>query len=72
VRPDILLEHSRDLPLVSLTIASKNGGLHDPPGQEGLTRIVARLMRRTGGGRDPQTIDTLVDSIGTACCESPE
>jgi zinc protease len=65
-RGDVLLELSHDLPLVSLTIASRNGGLFDPPGQEGLTRLVGRLMRRTGGGRDPLELDTRVDSIGAS------
>ena len=65
-RPDVLLELSHDLPLVSLTIASRNGGLFDPAGREGLTRLVGRLMRRTGGGRDPQELDTRVDSIGAS------
>lgn len=65
-RPDVLLEVSHDLPLVSLTVATRNGGLFDPPGKEGLTRLCARLMRRTGGGRDPQELDTRVDSIGAS------
>ena len=65
-RDDVLLELSHALPLVSLTIASRNGGLFDPPGQEGLTRLVGRLMRRTGGGRDPLELDTRVDSLGAS------
>ncbi|MDQ2644120.1 MAG: insulinase family protein [Myxococcota bacterium] len=65
-RPDVLLEVSHDLPLVSLTVATRNGGMFDPPGKEGLTRLCARLMRRTGGGRDPQELDTRVDSIGAS------
>jgi len=65
-RPDVLLEVSHDLPLVSVTVATRNGGLFDPPGKEGLTRLCARLMRRTGGGRDPQELDTRVDSIGAS------
>jgi zinc protease len=65
-RSDVITEVSHDLPLVSLSIASRNGGMFDPPGQEGLTRMVARLMRRTGGGRDPQELDTRVDTLGAS------
>ncbi|HEY8945720.1 MAG TPA: pitrilysin family protein [Polyangiaceae bacterium] len=62
----VLVETSHDLPLISLSIGSKRGGLFDPEGQEGLTRLSARLMRRTGGGREPQEIDTRIDSIGAS------
>src|SRR5690606_14210509 len=60
----ILLEESHDLPLVSLSIGTTSGGIADPDGREGLTRLTGRLMRRTGGGRDPQEIDTRIDSMG--------
>jgi zinc protease len=62
--PDVLVETSHDLPLVSVSVATKAGSLFDPPGLEGLTRITGRLMRRTGGGRDAQEIDTLIDALG--------
>lgn len=64
--PEVLVETSHDLPLVSLSIATQAGSLLDPPGLEGLTRLTGRLMRRTGGGRDPQDIDTQIDSLGAA------
>ncbi|HET9959966.1 MAG TPA: pitrilysin family protein [Polyangiaceae bacterium] len=62
----VLVETSHDLPLVSLSIGTKNGSLFDPPGLEGLTRVTARLMRRTGGHRDPLEIDNRIDSLGGA------
>ena len=62
----VLVETSHDLPLVSLSVGSKRGSLFDPAGKEGLTRLTARLMRRTGGGREPQEIDTRIDSIGAS------
>jgi len=62
--PRVLVETSHDLPLVSISIASKAGALFDPPNAEGTTRLTARLMRRTGGGRDPQAMDTMIDSLG--------
>jgi zinc protease len=62
--PELLVETSRALPLVHLTVAERTGALEDPVGKEGLTRLCARLMRRTGGGRAPHEIDALVDSLG--------
>jgi zinc protease len=64
--PDVLVETSHDLPLVSFSIGTTSGSLHDPAGLEGLTRLTGRLMRRTGGGKNPQEIDTQIDSLGAA------
>jgi zinc protease len=61
---EVLVETSHDLPLVSFSIATNAGSLQDPVGLEGLTRLSGRLMRRTGGGRNPQEIDTQIDSLG--------
>ncbi len=63
-KPNILVETSHDLPLVSLSVATKTGSLFDPASLEGLTRLTSRLMRRTGGGRDAQQIDTQIDALG--------
>lgn len=60
----LLLESSRALPLVHLSVALFNGALEDPEGKEGLTRLVARAMRRTGGGLTQQELDTRIDSLG--------
>lgn len=62
----VLLETSRALPLVSLSIGLKTGALLDAPGKEGSTRLLSRLMRRTAGGLEPQVIDTRIDSLGAA------
>jgi zinc protease len=60
----VLIEPSRELPLVQVSIAQHTGTIEDPEGKEGLTRFVARLMRRTGGGRTSQEIDVAIDSLG--------
>ena len=62
----VLLETSRALPLVSISIGLKTGALVDEPGKEGSTRLLSRLMRRTAGGLEPQVIDTRIDSLGGA------
>lgn len=60
----VLLETSRALPLVSISIGLKTGALIDEPGKEGTTRLLSRLMRRTAGGLEAQVIDTRIDSLG--------
>jgi zinc protease len=62
----VLLETSRALPLVSISIGLRTGSLLDLPGKEGTTRLLSRLMRRTAGGLDPQVIDTRIDSLGAS------
>ncbi|MEP7051711.1 MAG: pitrilysin family protein [Pseudomonadota bacterium] len=60
----VLLETSRALPLVSISIGLKTGSLLDPLNKEGSTRLLSRLMRRTAAGLEPQIIDTRIDSLG--------
>jgi zinc protease len=60
----VLLETSRALPLVSISIGLKTGAVLDEPGKEGTTRLLSRLMRRTAGGLEAQVIDTRIDSLG--------
>ena len=62
----VLLETSRALPLVSISIGLKTGALIDAPGKEGSTRLLSRLMRRTAGGLEAQVIDTRIDSLGAS------
>lgn len=61
-----LLESSRALPLVAISIALREGAAADPLGREGCARLAARLMRRTAGGLDPQQLDARIDSLGAA------
>lgn len=62
--PMLLLETSPDLPLVSVSVALRTGALEDPPGAEGAVRLLARLMRRSGGGRSAEENDQLVEGMG--------
>ena len=64
--PDVLVETSRALPLVSFSVALKTGSVLDPEGMSGSTRMLTRWMRRTGGGREAQVIDTEIDALGGA------
>lgn len=62
----VLVETSRALPLVSFSIALKTGSILDPEGMSGATRMLARWMRRTAGGREAHVIDAEVDALGGA------
>ena len=62
----LFVESSRELPLVSISIAQRTGSLEDPPGKEGLTRLTGRLMRRTGGGLTAQQLDEQIDGLGAS------
>jgi zinc protease len=64
--PKLLVETSHDLPLVALSIALRTGASEDPPEMEGATRLLARLMRRSAGGRSADQNDALVESMGAS------
>lgn len=64
--PEVFIETSRALPLVSFSIALKTGSVLDPAGMSGATRMLTRWMRRTAGGRDANVIDTEIDALGGA------
>ena len=63
-QPTLYVEESRALPLVSIAIAIRFGSASDPPGQEGLTRIVARMLRRGCRGMTSQQIEERIDLMG--------
>lgn len=62
--PKLLLETSRDLPLVGVSVALRTGAIEDPAGVEGAVRLLARLMRRSAGGRGAEENDRLVEGMG--------
>jgi len=64
VSDKLLVEESHALPLVHFQVVLPTGSLEDPLGQEGLTRLSARLMRRGTRQRSTQQIEELIDSLG--------
>ena len=62
--PKILVETSRELPLVSVSVALRTGAILDPPGVEGAMRFLARMMRRSAGGRSADANDRLIEGMG--------
>ncbi len=64
--PKVLVETSRALPLVSMTIATRAGATEDPVGKEGLLRLTSRLVRRTGAGLTTEQLDERIDTLGAS------
>ncbi len=64
--PPVLVETSPELPLVTVTVALRTGAAQDPPRLAGRTRMLGRLMRRTGGGLPPHELDARIDSLGAS------
>jgi zinc protease len=59
-----LKEIDRSLPLIQLSTSFVGGSVSDPVGKEGLTRLLVRTMRRSGGGRGAEAIDLALDELG--------
>ncbi len=64
--PLLLVETNRELPLVHLVVAWRQGSTADDASQWGLSRLALRLLRRTAGGRTAQEVDLLVDGLGAS------
>jgi zinc protease len=60
----VLVESSKAIPLVHMSVATRRGAVADPLGGEGLTRLTARLMRRTAGGMPLTEIERHLDRLG--------
>lgn len=62
----VITEYSPELPLVNVSLSLRVGSELDPPGKEGLSEVLMRLMRRTAGARDADENDRLVDRLGAS------
>jgi zinc protease len=60
-----LLESSDRLPLISLSMVFRTGGVTDPQGKDGLFRLMLRAMRRGAGTRSSSAFETALDAIGS-------
>jgi zinc protease len=58
------VETSRALSLVSIAIAVRTGAASDPDGKDGLSRIVARMLRRGCAGMTGTAIEERIDALG--------
>lgn len=60
----VITEYSPELPLVNMSLSLRVGSELDPPGKEGLSEVLMRLMRRNAAGRDADDNDRIVDRLG--------
>ncbi len=60
----LFIETSKALPLVSFAIAFQTGSYFDPPGKEGLSRFVGRMLRRGTKSKDAQVLEAAIDRLG--------
>jgi zinc protease len=62
--PPVHVEPSDALPIVSVAVAFRSGSAHDPPGKDGLARVVARMLRRGARGMTAHQIEEGIDALG--------
>ena len=62
--PRLIVETSHVLPLVAFAIAFKTGSYFDPPGKEGLSRFVGRMLRRGTKTKGAQALEAAIDRLG--------
>lgn len=60
----LFVEPSSTLPLVSIVCAFRAGAVHDPAGKDGLSRVVARMLRRGCNGLDAMGTERAIDRLG--------
>jgi zinc protease len=62
--PVTIVEKDPGLPLLHLSLSFRRGQDLDPPGKEGASRLLLRLMRRSVRGITPEAIDERLDALG--------
>ena len=63
---EIFVVERRELPKVSVAVASRAGSVADPAGKSGVASLTARLMRRGTSTKSALDIDTSLGDLGTA------
>lgn len=59
-----IVEGAPGLPLLHLSLSFRRGQKLDPPGKEGASRLLLRLMRRSVRGLTPEALDEKLDALG--------
>jgi zinc protease len=60
----VLVEPSRSLPLLSISITFRVGAVHEPAERAGLARVAGRMLRRGSGGLPSDEVEQRVDELG--------
>jgi zinc protease len=62
---ELFVVERRELPKVSVTLATRAGSVSDPEGKGGMASMTARVIRRGTTTRDALAIDTALGDLGT-------
>jgi zinc protease len=62
--PRVFVEPWDAIPIVSVAVTFRSGAAFDPPGKDGLARVVARMLRRGAEGYTAQQIEETIDAMG--------
>lgn len=65
----VYLEENHALPLVALSVLTRSGAAHDPPGKTGVARVTSRMLLRGCEGATAQQIEELLDGYGAEAGE---
>jgi len=60
----VLVESSSAIPIIHVSVALRHGAALEPTGTDGITRLTARLMRRTAGSVPLPEIERRLDRLG--------
>ena len=60
----VLSESSNVLPVVGISVSARSGALFDPPGKEGLTRLMTRAMRMGTAELRSRQLEEKLDRLG--------
>lgn len=60
----VLLEESRDLPLVNFELVLRTGATHDPLTKAGLARLTARMIRMGSARINHRAVEEAIDCLG--------
>ena len=63
---EIFVIERRELPKVSVALATRAGSVADPAGKSGLASLTTRVMRRGTAAKNALEIDTALGDLGTA------
>lgn len=58
------VESSSAVPLVSIVVGLRSGGVTDPDGKDGLCRLMTRMLRRGAAGLTSAQIEEAIDQLG--------
>jgi zinc protease len=61
----LLVEESRDLPIVRLGVSLRTGGADDPAELDGLANFTTELMARGAAGKSRAVLDAAFDALGS-------